>query len=96
MFRRTPGHQTIAAVTKLVATPGPPMPQRPCESIGNRLRRLRDSALMTQAELSRQSGVPLPTIKDIERGATTRPRNSTIRALAEALDVQPRFLLFGG
>lgn len=65
------------------------------DSVGQRLRRLRNAALMTQVDLARRSGVPLPTIKDIERGATTRPRNATLRALARALDVEPALLLFG-
>jgi len=65
------------------------------EAVGNRLRRLRDRKPWTQAELSRASGVPLQTIKDIERGASKRPRNRTVRALADALQVSASYLLWG-
>lgn len=63
--------------------------------IGQRLKRLRDAQLVTQAELSTRAGVPLATIKDIERGVTRRPRNATIRALAIALVADPLYLLHG-
>jgi transcriptional regulator with XRE-family HTH domain len=65
------------------------------EPIDVRLKRLRDARLLTQTDLSRESGVPLPTIKDIERGATLRPRNNTLRALSLALQVDPQYLLRG-
>jgi transcriptional regulator with XRE-family HTH domain len=66
-----------------------------CEGIGQRLKRIRDNLLLTQAELSERSRVPLATIKDIERGATQRPRNATLKALASALGVHPLQLLQG-
>ena len=66
------------------------------ESIGERTKRLRRRRVMTQAELSRISRVPLPTIKDIERGATTGPRPATLRMLAAALGVDASYLLNGG
>ena len=65
------------------------------EPIKSRLKRLREERLLTQADLSHKSGVPLPTIKDIERGVTVRPRNTTIRALSQALNVDPHYLLLG-
>ena len=65
------------------------------EPINIRLKRLRDACLFTQTGLSRESGVPLPTIKDIERGVTRRPRSITLRALARALQVEPQYLLSG-
>lgn len=65
------------------------------ESIGQRLKRLRRSMVLSQAELSNISGVPLPTIKDIERGVTAIPRGKTIRALAKALGVTASYLLNG-
>ena len=71
------------------------MSQSDHEDLRDRLKRLRDAQLLTQAELATKSGVPLPTIKDIERGATIRPRNQTLRALSHSLDVDPIYLLHG-
>lgn len=65
------------------------------ETTGQRIRRLRDGVPLTQAELACSSGVPLQTIKDIERGATKRPHNSTLRALSLALHVEVQYLLYG-
>jgi transcriptional regulator with XRE-family HTH domain len=71
------------------------MSPRAKEPICSRLKRLRDQKVLTQAELSRASGVPLPTLKDIERGATKRPRVATLRALALALGVDAAYLATG-
>ena len=58
------------------------------DTIGTRIRALRQDRVITQLELSSMSGVPLPTLKDIERGRTLNPRVKTIRRLATALEVQ--------
>jgi transcriptional regulator with XRE-family HTH domain len=65
------------------------------ESVGERVKRLRSQRVLSQRELAELSSVPLPTLKDIERGATTQPRPQTLRALAQALGVSPTFLLHG-
>lgn len=65
------------------------------ESVGERVKRLRSQRVLSQRELAELSSVPLPTLKDIERGATTQPRPRTIRDLAQALGVSPTFLLHG-
>jgi transcriptional regulator with XRE-family HTH domain len=71
------------------------MRQVTVESVGARLRRLRGHKVLTQAELCAVSGVPLPTIKDIERGASKQPRTATLRALALALNVDVGYLATG-
>lgn len=71
------------------------MTQSRPESIGNRIKRLRDQLVITQVELSIISGVPLPTIKDIERGATLIPRVKTLRALARVFRVSASYLRNG-
>jgi transcriptional regulator with XRE-family HTH domain len=43
---------------------------------------------MTQHELARAAGVDPTAIIRIERGYTEEPRISTLRKLAEALDLQ--------
>lgn len=63
--------------------------------VARRVKELRDRKFLTQEQLSAAAGVPAATLKDIERGAVTRPRNKTITALAAALDVSPQHLLFG-
>jgi len=70
--------------------------QQPSEkTVGERLRQLRRQFGWEQKELSRESGVPLQTIKDIERGKTITPRSTTLKPLAGALKVTPGFLLSG-
>jgi transcriptional regulator with XRE-family HTH domain len=60
--------------------------------IGDRLRDLRKRALLTQKELADKSGVGVTTIIRIERNQV-EPQGSTIRKLAEALEVAPEELV---
>lgn len=64
------------------------------ETIGQRIRRLRNAVPLTQRELAEQSGVPEATIKDIEL-KPRRPHNSTLRPLAQVLGVTAAYLLSG-
>jgi XRE family transcriptional regulator, fatty acid utilization regulator len=61
------------------------------ETLAQRLRRLREDRLMTQAELAQKAGISPWTISQIENSAQL-PRFSTIRKLAQALEVPPREL----
>ena len=60
--------------------------------IGDRLRDLRKRKLLTQEQLAARSGVGIATIVRVERNQV-EPRGSTIRKLAEALDVEPEELV---
>jgi transcriptional regulator with XRE-family HTH domain len=60
--------------------------------IGDRLRDLRKRALLTQKELADKSGVGVTTIIRIERNQV-EPHGSTIRKLAEGLEVEPQELV---
>jgi transcriptional regulator with XRE-family HTH domain len=60
--------------------------------IGDRLRDLRKRALLTQKELADKSGVGVTTIIRIERNQV-EPHGSTIRKLAEALEVEAQELV---
>jgi transcriptional regulator with XRE-family HTH domain len=53
-----------------------------------RLRECRERRLWTQRELAAKAGISAWQVNRIERGVH-RPRLSTIRRLAEALDVAP-------
>jgi len=59
-----------------------------------RLRAIRSRRLLTQKELAAKVGVSWQTISAIETGHQ-RPRFSTIRALAAALEVEPSELTGG-
>lgn len=66
------------------------------ESIGARLRAAREWRLKTQEELSQMTGVTEATISRIENDrGEQRPRLSTIKRLADALDVDPAWIMFG-
>jgi transcriptional regulator with XRE-family HTH domain len=54
---------------------------------GERIRRLRLRAGMTQESLAQRVGVTTHTIWRLERGPTFNPRLETLRALAKALGV---------
>jgi transcriptional regulator with XRE-family HTH domain len=60
--------------------------------IGDRLRDLRKRKLLTQEQLADRSGVGIATIVRVERNQV-EPRGSTIRKLAEALNVEPEELV---
>ena len=49
------------------------------------LRQEREKAKLTQAELSKISGVPQAVISDIEKGITKNPRLDTMKKLALTL-----------
>lgn len=55
------------------------------------LRRLRLEQFLSQAELARRAGLHALTITRLEAG-TTAPSTRTVRALADALGVEPREL----
>lgn len=65
------------------------------DTIGARLRRARERKLITQADLSVASGVTEATISRIENGQSGPTRPSTTRKLAQALGVDPVWLMFG-
>lgn len=54
-------------------------------SFGQRLRRLREAAGLTQEELAERAGLSAKAIGALERGRRQRPYPHTIRALADAL-----------
>jgi transcriptional regulator with XRE-family HTH domain len=61
--------------------------------VGDQLKRLRRRAMLTQEQLAKKSGVGITTINRIETGAVEDPHFSTLRKLAEALEISPRDLL---
>jgi predicted transcriptional regulator len=61
--------------------------------IKDKLRDSRRRAALTQGELADKSGVGITTITRIESWHITEPRVSTLRRLANALDIEPRDLL---
>jgi predicted ATPase/DNA-binding XRE family transcriptional regulator len=52
---------------------------------GRRLRRLRETAGLTQEELASRAGLTAKGISDLERGERRRPYPHTVRSLADAL-----------
>ena len=54
---------------------------------GGRLRRLRESAGLTQEELASRAGLSAKAISDLERGERRRPYPHTVRSLADALEL---------
>jgi transcriptional regulator with XRE-family HTH domain len=65
------------------------------DTLADRLEQARKRSVMTQAELAIRAKVALITVARIETGVIDNPRPSTIRQLAEVLDIEPAWLLFG-
>lgn len=59
------------------------------ESFGAVLRRLRESAGLTQEELADRAGLTAHGVSALERGTRTRPYPHTVRALTGALGLDP-------
>jgi transcriptional regulator with XRE-family HTH domain len=62
--------------------------------IGDNVRRLRLHRTMRQDELARQAGITPTALSRIERNES-EPRVSTIRKLADILEVSPAELIEG-
>jgi transcriptional regulator with XRE-family HTH domain len=60
--------------------------------IGEKLKKIRTRRFLTQEELAARAGVSPATIVRVERNQA-EPHISTMRKLAEALDVEPTELL---
>jgi predicted ATPase/DNA-binding XRE family transcriptional regulator len=56
-------------------------------SFGERLRRLREEAGLTQEELASEAGLTAKAVSALERGERKRPYPHTVRSLAEALEL---------
>ncbi len=59
------------------------------------LRRLLDNKNISEAELARQTSIPQPTLHKILSGATSDPRASTLKSLAEYFDISIDDLMSG-
>ncbi len=64
------------------------------DEVGSRLRRARQRKVWSLEDLAASSGVMVATLSRLENGKQDA-RPSTIRKLAAALDVDPRWLLLG-
>ncbi len=59
---------------------------------GVRLRKLRRERALSQQDVERMTGISQATISDLERGKR-EARASTLRKLAEMLEVEPKELM---
>lgn len=57
------------------------------ETLGQTLRRVRRAAGLSQQELAERAGLTASGISQLERGVRTRPYPHTLRALADALEL---------
>lgn len=62
------------------------------ETFGQRIKRLRESAGLTQADLAEAAGVPLGTLRNWEQG-TREPKAKILVRLARALGITTDELL---
>lgn len=60
---------------------------RESASFADCLRHLRQSAGLSQMELANRAGVSLRGISDLERGVRRAPHLTTVRLLADALEL---------
>ncbi|WP_188197731.1 ATP-binding protein [Nonomuraea sp. SYSU D8015] len=64
-------------------------------ALGALVRAWRERALLTQEELAARAGLNTRTVRRLETGELRRPRSSSMRSLAEALDLDTdEFALF--
>ena len=64
-------------------------------NLGQRIRDLRMSKGLTQAQLAKRAGVSQPTIHSYERNPKTAHRAAVLFKIAAALEVSPEFLEHG-
>lgn len=67
----------------------------PPTTVGERTRLLRDSKGFDLAPLAKAVGISVSALSQIETGSTKQPKPETLFKIADALDVEPRYLVFG-
>ena len=65
---------------------------KPEETVGEYLRRLRESANISQQDLAEAAGIHLQSLGKLERGLTKRLNSKTKKGLAIALDIPEEYL----
>ena len=65
------------------------------ESMGDRIRRLRESRGWPQAELARRVGVSRAAVSQWERGETANIKIRHFLVLCDEFDTTPEYLAFG-
>jgi transcriptional regulator with XRE-family HTH domain len=62
---------------------------------GEKLRKVREGALLSHRELAIKAGLSPTTVLKLENAGVSTPHARTIRKLVAALEVEPRELLEG-
>lgn len=65
------------------------------KTVGDRLREIRDSKGLGLEPVAKAAGISVSALSQIETGITKQPKPETLFKLADALDVEPRYLVFG-
>ena len=64
-------------------------------SLGERIKTARERLGLSQTSLAEAVGATQSAVSDLERSVTSEPGAEKLIRLAEALHLDPRFLLFG-
>lgn len=67
----------------------------PMETMGDRIRMLRQAKGLTQEELGARVGVSKVAVSQWETGSTANIRLKTFLALVDELGTTPQYLIFG-
>lgn len=88
MLNRTVKHAALASVHDILV---------PSDNltIGQRIRTAREAKALEQKPLAKAARITVSALSQIETGATKNPKPQHIFAIADALDVEARYLVFG-
>ena len=64
-------------------------------SVGERIAFARKMKGLDQEPVARAAGITKAALSQIETGVTKQPKPETLFRIADALDADPRFLVFG-
>ena len=85
MLNRTVKHAALASVHDILV---------PSDN-GQRIRTAREAKALEQKPLAKAARITVSALSQIETGATKNPKPQHIFAIADALDVEARYLVFG-
>lgn len=81
-------HAVVRAGQHILVEHGP-------TTIGSRIRFARESKNLALAPVAKAAGITVSALSQIENDVTKSPKPATIFAIADALDVDARYLVFG-